>query len=88
MEYTDYMDQCCDALAKAQEYPIDALIVAAVRIQQLLLYINRVFPERTTAQGRSTITASDSHAIITIGRRLDEVISHIPDELKASRMSN
>lgn len=79
------MQTCCEALLKAQEYPTDALLVPAVQMQQLVLQVNRVFPEKGTSDCRSFITGSDAYAITSISKRLDETVAQIPHQLLTSR---
>lgn len=82
------MEQCCEALLKAQEYPTDPLLVGVVHMQRLVLQTNIIFPEKSPNDSRTALTGSDALAIVTIRQSLEDVITRIPEHLKTSCKSD
>ncbi|KAI2768047.1 hypothetical protein F4815DRAFT_450938 [Daldinia loculata] len=83
MEFTGYLDQCCNELTRAINCSTDQLAVTLVRMQHLVVQATKVMSENST-NGEAVLGVSHVMAMASIRRQLDDIVNQLSKDQKSN----
>ncbi|OTB17135.1 hypothetical protein K445DRAFT_21325 [Daldinia sp. EC12] len=79
VEFTDYMNQCCNELFEDMDCSTDWLAVTLVRMQHLVVQTTKI-----RSEGQVVLGVPHAMAISSVRRQLDDIVNQLPGDQKSN----